>query len=131
MLRLAACRCGALTATCEGEPVRISVCHCLDCQRRTGSAFSAQARFPADKVRLEGAAKSYVHTGDSGGQAVFRFCPECGSTVTYESESLAGLTAVPIGAFAEPDFPPPRFSVYEERKHPWTVVLGDDVEHVD
>ena len=131
MTRTAACRCGALTAACEGEPVRISVCHCLDCQRRSGSAFSAQARFPDACVRIDGAFATFVSTGDSGGKAVFRFCPACGSTIAYESASLPGLTAVPLGAFADPTFPPPTFSVWEERKHPWTVVLGEAVEHMD
>ncbi|MGR3757040.1 MAG: GFA family protein [Tranquillimonas sp.] len=32
MERTATCRCGQLTATCRGEPVRIAVCHCLECQ---------------------------------------------------------------------------------------------------
>ena len=130
-MRTASCPCGALKATCEGEPVRVSVCHCLACQQRTGSAFSAQARFPSDRVRVEGPFKTFVRTGDSGARCVFRFCPDCGSTVAYESEGLAGLTAVPLGAFADPQFPPPRFSVWEERKHAWTVVLGEDVEHSD
>jgi hypothetical protein len=39
--------------------------------------------------------------------------------------------AVPVGAFADPNFPPPRFSVWEERKHSWVAVLGDEVEHSD
>jgi hypothetical protein len=51
-MRTAACWCGALTAVCEGEPARVSVCHCLACHQRSGSAFAVQARFPADKVRL-------------------------------------------------------------------------------
>ena len=42
--RDASCSCGQLHLTCEGEPVRISVCHCLACQQRTGSAFGVQAR---------------------------------------------------------------------------------------
>ena len=42
-----------------------------------------------------------------------------------------GLVAIPIGAFADPDFPPPRFSVYEKRKHPWVAILDHDIEHVD
>ena len=50
----ASCRCGQLPATVTGEPVRVSVCHCLDCQRRSGSAFAAQARFPAETVTIEG-----------------------------------------------------------------------------
>ena len=39
------------------------------------------------------------------------------------------MVAVPVGAFADPTFPAPKFSVYEHRKHPWVVVLGEAVEH--
>jgi hypothetical protein len=127
--RIATCRCGQLQAVCLGEPVRVSVCHCLDCQRRTGSAFAAQARWPDAQVTLTGVAKSCVRVADSGHRAIYSFCSECGSTVTYQVEGWPGLTAVPIGAFADPTFPPQRFSVYEHRKHPWTLVLGDEVEH--
>jgi hypothetical protein len=130
-VRTAACHCGALTAACSGEPVRISVCHCLACQRRSGSAFAAQARWPSDQVRLDGAFSTYVRTADSGRKLTCRFCPACGSTIAYDAEATPGLTAVPLGAFADPDFPAPRFSVWEERKHAWVAVLGDDVEHSD
>ena len=128
-VREAACRCGQLTATCTGEPVRVSVCHCLDCQRRSGSAFSAQARWPIADVTVTGDSHCYQHRGDSGGLGTFRFCPSCGSTIAYDIEALPGLVAVPLGAFADPSFPPPAFSVYEERRHPWVAVLGDGVEH--
>ena len=35
----AECSCGQLQVDADGDPVRISMCHCLACQRRTGSAF--------------------------------------------------------------------------------------------
>ena len=127
--RTATCRCGQLKAVCEGEPVRISVCHCLECQKRTGSAFSAQARWPQAQVVITGQFKTWERTAESGHKLAYQFCPECGSTVAYGGANYPGVVAVPIGAFADPAFPPPRFSVYEHRKHPWTVVLGDDVEH--
>ena len=127
--RTASCRCGALSATCVGEPMRVSVCHCLECQKRTGSAFAAQARWPEDRVALTGAARTWERIADSGGRASYRFCPECGSTVAYTNEGWPGVIAIPVGAFADPDFPAPHFSVYEHRKHGWTAVLGDEVEH--
>ena len=55
--RLATCSCGQLTATARGEPLRVSICHCLACQKRTGSVFAVQARFPADAVVVEGRAR--------------------------------------------------------------------------
>ena len=127
--RTAKCRCGRLRAECEGEPTRVSVCHCLECQKRTGSAFAAQARWPEGQIRLTGEFKTWERTADSGRSATYRFCPECGSTVTYSNEGHPGMIAVPLGAFADPAFPPPRFSVYEHRMHPLTAVLGAEVEH--
>jgi hypothetical protein len=109
----------------------VSVCHCLECKKRSGSAFAAQARWPEDRVAITGAFKEWSVVGDSGGRGTFRFCPECGSTVTYVIDRMPGLIAVAIGAFADPAFPPPEYSVYEERKLAWVAVLGDDVEHID
>lgn len=128
-MRFASCRCGAVTVRCEGEPVRISVCHCLECKRRTGSAFSAQARFPTNHVTIDGVTKTFERVADSGRKATYSFCPDCGSTVAYTNEGLEGLVAVPVGAFADPNFPAPRFSVYEHRKHAWVEILGRDVQH--
>ena len=130
-VRTASCPCGQLRAETTGEPVRISVCHCLNCQRRTGSAFSAQARWPDAQVRITGERKSWSYVGDSGGGADFHFCPECGTTVAYVIEALPGLTAIPLGTFADPDFPAPQFSVYENRMHKWIAIAGDDVEHFE
>jgi hypothetical protein len=128
MVRTASCRCGQLRAECEGEPVRVSVCHCLNCQKRSGSSFAAQARWPDAQVTITGESKSWQQTGDSGQTATFLFCPTCGSTVAYSSEGLPGLTAIAVGAFADPAFPPPIYSVFEERKHAWVEITGE-VDH--
>lgn len=104
----------------EGEPVRISVCHCLACKRRTGSAFGYQARFPIAGFHSEGERKEYVrHADDDGEERRLSFCPECGSTVFYKLGSQPDIVAIPVGGFADPSFPPPMVSVYESRRHPW------------
>lgn len=119
--RLASCSCGQLTADVTGEPVRISICHCLACQRRTGSVFGEQARFAREVVRISGVSTEYVRVGDEGSKVRFHFCPSCGSTVYYEPEGLEAFVAIPVGAFADPNFPSPAVSVYEERMHRWVV----------
>jgi len=111
--------------------VRISVCHCLACQKRSGSSYAAQARFPAEQVSFSGESSEWQRTGDEGGVARFRFCPNCGSTLSYVFDNQPELVAVAIGAFADPAFPPPEYSIYEERKHAWVAILGDDIEHYD
>lgn len=130
-VRTATCRCGQLRATCTGEPIRISVCHCLACQRRSGSAFAVQARWPDEQVKLAGAFSEWSQTLDSGARGTFRFCATCGSTVAFVGEAMPGTTAVPVGAFADPGFPPPTVSVYEERRHPWVAILGTEIERID
>lgn len=127
--RRAECSCGQLTAVAEGEPVRVSMCHCLACQRRTGSTFGAQAWFPRGRVVTAGRASSYVRVADSGSRLTFHFCPACGATVFYENEQVPDRVGVPVGAFADPTFPPPRVSVYEDRRHAWTGT-PEDVEHL-
>ncbi len=132
MIRTATCECGALRAECEGEPVRISVCHCLDCQRRSGSAFSAQGHWPEAQVRLHGPAQEHVRVGDEGYWSRRSFCPVCGVTVWYRIERRPGIVSVPVGAFADPTFPEPWFSVWEERRHPWVrIETKGPIERID
>lgn len=128
-LRLAACSCGQLAADVDGEPLRVSVCHCLACQRRTGSVFGAQARFRREQVTTRGDSQVFVRTGDEGGQASFHFCPRCGATVYYLMDGLPDMIAIPVGAFADPSFPAPAVSVYEERMHGW-VAMPAAIEHL-
>lgn len=120
--RDASCSCGALHAKCSGEPARLSVCHCLDCKRRTGSAFSYNATYPADRVEVRGDFHSFRRSSDEGFWATYHFCPACGSAVFYEIERRPHMVSIPAGAFADPDFPEPSFSVYENRKHRWVTI---------
>src|SRR5262249_3327315 len=101
----------------------------LACQRRTGSVFGQQARFRRENVSVSGSSSQYVRVGDEGSRMTFHFCPHCGSTVYYENAQLAEYCGIPVGAFADPGFPPPRVSVYESRMHSW-VVPPADAEHM-
>jgi hypothetical protein len=130
--RRATCSCGQASLALEGDPVRISICHCLACQKRTGSVFGAQARFRRAQLKgLEGRLSQYVRVGDSGQRITFHFCPECGATVCWDPAGMPELVAVPVGAFADPSFPAPTISVYEARRHAWVALPGSVVEHLD
>lgn len=126
--RIASCSCGQLTAHVTGEPVRISICHCLACQRRTGGPFSEQARFPRANVTVAGSSTRYVRRGHEGTCATFHFCPQCGVTVYYEADPFPDYVTIPVGVFADPAFPAPTVSVYESRMHSW-VIPPRDAEH--
>ncbi|HXS50531.1 MAG TPA: GFA family protein [Sphingomicrobium sp.] len=132
--RTASCRCGQLKVAVTGDPVRVSICHCLNCKKRSGSAFAVQARWPSAQVQIDGASQTFIKVADSGNRATFHFCPECGSDVYYEidgkfDDKFNDLIAVPLGAFDDPFFLTPAFSVWENRKHEWVEIVGDGVEH--
>ncbi len=90
-----------------------------------------QARFREDRVVITGPWRDWMRIGDEGCHIRFHFCPTCGSTLFYTVDEDPGLIAIPVGGFADPDFPPPRHSVYERRRHRWTAVSGGNVEHDD
>ncbi len=131
MPHTAQCQCGQVTITCQGDPVRVSVCHCLACQRRSGSAFAAQVRFPRDRVRMTGTTKDYVRTADSGNRVHQQFCPECGTGTSYYMADTPDVVAVPMGLFDAPYFATPAFSVYEKRRHPWLAITAEGIAHSD
>ena len=131
----ASCRCGKLTAIATGDPVRVSVCHCRNCQKRTGSAFAVQARWPGDRVTITGTSGSFEQVGGSGNSATFHFCPDCGSDVYFVNggpsvhAAVADSIAIPLGAFDDPTFATPQFSVWESRKHDWLEITGPGIHH--
>ena len=126
-IRNARCACGQLTLTTSAEPIRISACHCLDCQLRSGSVFAVQARFPASSVTVAGASKTFVRIGEN--KTTFHFCPTCGGTVYYITEGAEDRVAIPVGAFADSAFPAPTISVFEKRKHAW-VEMPAAMDHM-
>jgi hypothetical protein len=124
--RRASCSCGELQVVCEGESVRISMCHCLECQRRTGAVFGNQAWFIREQITsMSGNSTQFSRLSDAGRSVTFQFCPVCGSTVYWEAEALPGLIAVAVGSFADPVFAAPEHSGWERRRHDWVAPLCD------
>jgi hypothetical protein len=138
--RTASCNCGQLRVTCTGpDPDRVVMCNCYLCQKQTGSPFSLQARFPNEQVKIEGKSTAWKFpiagaeptkyrtcagsdgiTNSAADVVTSHFCPECGSTVYYYRKSDPARTGVRVGCFADPTFPPPMGSGFEEYAHPWT-----------
>lgn len=127
---LARCHCGALEVACEGEPRKVSLCHCEQCQRRTGSAFSVAVFYERALVAVRGEAASYVRSSASGFAVDFRFCPACGSNLFWYPARMPALVGVAYGCFADRDFAMPEQAVWAAEGHRW-VSLPDDMPSFD
>ena len=67
----------------------------------------------------------------SGGKVHFYFCRDCGSTVYWKADNLPAMIGVAVGAIANPNFPAPIKSVFEQSKHMWVEINGAGVEHFE
>jgi hypothetical protein len=140
--RTASCNCGKLSVTHEGpDPERITVCHCYECQKRTGSVIGVQARLPRDQVMIEGKSTTWTfpvegaepvtfRSCDSGG-TTYHFCPECGSTVYWDLSSAPDVVGVAVGTFTDPTFPTPIGAGFEAYAHPWAMNLSELPIHLE
>ena len=128
MERVACCHCGSLRVSVSGEPTVVNICHCKACQRRTGAIMHSGAYFQKSQVRVEGAEKLYTRDVQEGRTISFHFCPICGSSVYWHLDLRPEHYGIAVGAFADPNFPPPAYSVWEESKHKW-VNLPDNIQH--
>jgi len=119
-----------LRAEANAEPQIVALCHCVECQRRTGAPFGVAAFFDRSAVRVSGANTTFVRRSDVGRKLEFHFCPECGSTVWWEPEFYPDKIAIAVGAFADADFPPPLRAVFAQSCHRWVLLPPGTPSHV-
>ena len=130
MTREARCCCGACAIQVKGEPAINAVCHCRDCQRRTGSAFGWSVYFKdEDVVATIGAFRTYAPAGKApnSGAADWQervFCGKCGTTLSWRSTDFAGLTGIAGGCFtgAGTAVPEPTLTVGNESRCAWVTL---------
>jgi len=100
------------------------MCHCLDCQRRTGSVLSIAAFYERSAVDLlRGTPRRFTRESASGQPVTFQFCGTCGANVFWEPARMPLLVGVAVGAFGDPDFPPPQQAVWTKDRPPWLGLL--------
>ena len=125
-MRKAQCNCGGLRVQTSADPKLVLMCHCEECQRRTGGPFGVSAYFSEDDVSITGDATKYERISDTGRTVSGYFCPTCGTTVHWRAGFRPEFVGVAVGCFTDPDFPPPQRAVHARRKHSW-VTIPDNV----
>ena len=107
------CLCGAVRFVASGAPVRVGICHCMDCRKHHGAAFFAAAVFRASAVRVTGAPRSYQGR---------HFCQTCGSSVFALSGDEVELH---LGALDTPGQFAPSYELWTCRREPWLPAFPD------
>ena len=116
------CLCGQARYSGEAEPVFQAVCHCKNCQKQAGTAYSIVIGVPEAAVTLTGATKTYHDTGDSGGAVDRHFCPDCGSPLYSSSPTAPGLMIIKAGTLDDPGWVTPQMHLWTESAMPCTAI---------
>jgi hypothetical protein len=78
--------------------------------------------FPTRQVSaIEGVHKSFARSSDAGRKVEYHFCPECGSAEFWYRDATPELTAISVGCFMVPTFPPPVAAIWAAHKLHWVV----------
>ena len=110
--RIGGCACGAVRYEVNGETEILHNCHCTDCQRTSGSAFSTCCYFQEDKIKiLSGEMTTYTRINESGRKIDFHFCKVCGTTVIWDPEIRPGMRGLARGKFDDTSW----------IKNPWNI----------
>jgi hypothetical protein len=124
--RIGGCLCGGVRYEFSGEPVFGLLCHCRDCQRQSGGAYTAGLRIPAAGFRItRGEPKLYVKTADSGNQVTRAFCPECGCMLFLNVSARPDLVAIRVGTLDDPSWFQPEADIFVQSAQPWDYMNPD------
>ena len=98
------CVCGAVRYVTRGEPIRVTVCHCTWCQRRTGTAFAVEPVFKEEQVEIKGDPRTkYRYVSDESGHWLdLELCAKCGTNIGLTLEWRLGAILIDAGTFDDP-----------------------------
>lgn len=113
------CLCGAVRFELKGNPIAVSICHCVSCQKVSGSAFSINCIFPREALTYFSTPTTYVDIGDSGNPVYREFCGRCGSSLQSRATATADFAVMKAGAFDVPSAFTPTVEIYCKTALPW------------
>jgi hypothetical protein len=118
------CSCGAVRYRLMSDPLFVHCCHCLNCQRQTGSAFVINLLIETDRIALLAGEPEPVDVprGRSGKQRIFR-CPSC-QVAVFSRYTRATVRFVRGGTLDDPSSVEPDVHIYTRSKLSW-VTLPD------
>jgi hypothetical protein len=121
------CLCGGVRFEVTEQLVSSSYCHCTRCQRRTGTAASAQARVaPGSLVITQGEELVRAYEPDDGWAKLF--CSNCGSSLFSRNPDDHAVMSVRLGAFDDDPGIRPQWRQFVAYAAPWEPIPDDGLE---
>lgn len=119
------CLCGKVTYEFDGNPIATAVCHCANCQRQSGAAFSINILARETQLSVSGDLSTYEDAGENGNKVYRKFCPNCGSPIISALESMPGLVALKVGTLDDASAVKPSVQLWCTSKQNWLELAAD------
>ena len=113
------CLCGKLRYKIKSTPLATVVCHCRDCQKQSGSAFSVNLVVPMADIEITGTETAFHCIGESGGKVERRFCADCGSPIRSLLGNMPGIAAIKAGTLDIPPTQTPNMQIWRRSAQGW------------
>jgi hypothetical protein len=113
------CQCGGVQITVTGEPIVAVNCHCLVCQRLSGSGHLFVLVYPAQNTEIVGEPAQFKYRADSGKMATRYFCAGCGSQLYGTSEQMPNTYGINAACLENTSAYRPKITAYAKRLQPW------------
>ena len=121
-VRHGGCMCGAIRYVLKGDPEWVWQCYCRDCQLATGTGHTTIAAFHKDKVSVTGKPANYTTIGDTGGEVVRHFCPNCASRLFTTGDLPGPLMIFQSGTLDDPNSVRPTAAIYVKDRLWWDYI---------
>lgn len=116
------CLWGQVRYSAQTDPAFVGVCHCKNCQKQSGTAFSVVLAIPKSAISIQGQLKTYHGKGDSGQPVLRRFCPECGSPIITEVSLMPDLTMIKAGTLDDTSWLDPTMHIFCDSAQRWSPI---------
>ena len=110
------CLCGAVSFEISGKPLRVTHCHCRNCQKAAGAAFMTFATFRTENVKWTGDRPTTYPSSDTGERG---FCAKCGSALTFRHLEHDDMISIAAGCLDDPDAVAPRVHIWVKSRMNW------------
>jgi hypothetical protein len=121
------CLCGAVRYRSDAEPLRTAICHCKNCQRQTGTAFSVIVAVARESLVMEGSQPDvYTDVGSSGLPVLRMFCARCGSPILSRVAATPTMDWIKAGTLDDTSWLQPQANIWWDSAQPW-VQMSDEI----
>lgn len=116
------CLCGQVRYKSEADTLLTVICHCKNCQKNSGTAYSTNIALPRGSIAFEGDMSVYADQGDSGQRVNRYFCPNCGSNIMTEPDAIDTLSIIKVGTLDDTSWVTPSMEIFCDSAQGWTRV---------